>query len=312
MPAKRLPWFKLWPESFDHEKIATLGDPEFRTWVMLIGKASCQPTRWRFASITHASKVCGRSEEQISNVIAARLLDERSDGLWIHDWEQWQERYPSEFEDSRERSGNAPPTLTEDSANAAPTLPPTLPRARAKTGEGRREKGDGRKETEDVDEAEAREEIHEEMPVLRSPTAKTKRKQPTIAFADDEQEVINAFCSDLAEYAFDQPPQFWRKVLGAYGRLDLEGESLKMADWLRRHKKRQCSGGFVLNWLAKAFDEAPLNVRNPPSWGEPVLVADDVPDDTPLPPRLQPGCTACAWGVGEHAAHCAAVRAEAG
>jgi hypothetical protein len=142
----------------------------------------------------------------------------------------------------------------------------------------------------------------------------TKRKTPlvVVAFTDDEQGVINAFCSDLAEYAFDQPPQFWRKVLDTYGRLDLESESLKMADWLRRHKKRQCSGGFVLNWLKKEFDEAPLNVRNPPTWDEPVPVAEDVPDDTPLPPRLVPGCTACAWGVGEHAAHCGAARAEAG
>jgi hypothetical protein len=152
MPARRLPWFKLWPESFDHEKIATLDDPEFRTWVTLIGKASCQPTRWRFASIAHAAKVCGRPEEQIRNVITARLLDERSDGLWIHDWQQWQERYPSEYEDSPERSGNAPATLPEDSANAASTLP----RARAKTGDGRRETGDEREETEDIDETEAR------------------------------------------------------------------------------------------------------------------------------------------------------------
>lgn len=134
MAAKRLPWIKFYPELLEHEKFADLSDAESWTWINVWGKASQQTVRWRFASPAHAAKVTGRSVAQIRKLIAARLLDERSDGLWVHDWQQWQQRYPSDYEGSVIDDGlsvedllgivvNAPSTLREDSANAPPLLP---------------------------------------------------------------------------------------------------------------------------------------------------------------------------------------------
>lgn len=110
MPARRLPWFKLWPEAMRHEKIVLLSDGTFRTWIVVLAAGSEQSIRWRFASVKHAVSVTGRPLKHIRDLIAARLIDESEDGeLWVHDWRQWQDRYESDF---------APRTLPEDSANA--------------------------------------------------------------------------------------------------------------------------------------------------------------------------------------------------
>lgn len=120
MPARRLPWFKFWPEAMQHPKIALLSDGVFRTWVALLSEGSRQPVRWRFASVKHAASVTGRPVKHVRELLAGRLMDEATDGaIWVHDWRQWQERYESDF---------APRTLREDSANAPRTLPPELRR----------------------------------------------------------------------------------------------------------------------------------------------------------------------------------------
>src|SRR5206468_6156200 len=49
-------------------------------------------------------------------------------------------------------------------------------------------------------------------------------------------------------------PQFWRKLLDRYMDVDLEAEFVKLADWLGRHRKRQCTALFVMNWLGKAAE----------------------------------------------------------
>ena len=118
MPARRLPWFKLWPESMRHEKIALLSDGTFRTWVMVLSSGSEQSVRWHFASVKHAASVTGRPVKHIRELIRGRLIDETPTGeLWVHDWRQWQERYESDF---------APRTPPEGSANAPQSLPPEL------------------------------------------------------------------------------------------------------------------------------------------------------------------------------------------
>jgi hypothetical protein len=110
MPARRLPWFKLWPEAMRHEKIVLLSDSTFRTWIVVLAAGSEQAVRWRFASIKHVVSVTGRPARHIHELIRARLIDEDESGeLWVHDWRQWQDRYESDF---------APRTLLEDSANA--------------------------------------------------------------------------------------------------------------------------------------------------------------------------------------------------
>jgi len=120
VPAQRLPWLKLWPESLAHEKIALLTDEQGWTWIHCLCAAAQQPRRWRFASVEHAAAVTGRTPESVSTLITARLLDERADGLWIHDYEQWQDRYPSELLGRRLDEGltNTPRRLDEHSAKA--------------------------------------------------------------------------------------------------------------------------------------------------------------------------------------------------
>jgi hypothetical protein len=130
MPARRLPWFKLWPEAMRHEKIALLSDGAFRTWVTVLAAGSEQAVRWRFASVKHAVSVTGRPSRQIRELISARLIDESEDGeLWVHDWRQWQDRYESDF---------IPRTRREDSANDPRSLP----------GEGRGEKRETERDVE--------------------------------------------------------------------------------------------------------------------------------------------------------------------
>lgn len=107
MPAKRLPWLKFWPELVDHEKFSGLGDSERWTWIKLLARAGQQPVRGRFGGIAHASEVTGRPAKHIKMLIAARLLDLKDDGLWMHDWDYWQ----------RWRPGDDEPTPDNDPSN---------------------------------------------------------------------------------------------------------------------------------------------------------------------------------------------------
>jgi hypothetical protein len=140
--ARRLPWIKLWTESRAHEKVALLSDAQFRTWIYVLLAGAEQPKRWRFSSAQHASAVTGRPLAHIKHLVSVRLIDERDDGLWIHDYRQWQEVYESDLpsQGNGQRSANAPPRLRQDSANA----PPLLREHPAEKGDGRR--GDMRPE----------------------------------------------------------------------------------------------------------------------------------------------------------------------
>lgn len=234
MPAKRLPWVKLWIEAAEHEKIALLPDPEYRTWTLCLLRGSQQPTRWRFASVQHAALVTHRPVKHVRTLIAARLLDEREDGVWVHDAPYWQDRHPSDFaprtvgdgsdedagrvrETSPDRSANTPPTLREDSAKT----PRTLRRDRERDSEG---DGDG----------------------AGAPSAG--------APVPDELQAFHDSFAGLRGYA--PTPAFFAKVGEKYRHLDLEEEAIKIRSWLSRHAKRSCSTDFLLNWLKTAAQEA--------------------------------------------------------
>jgi hypothetical protein len=108
VPARRLPWFKLWPEGMRHEKVVLLSDSAFRTWIVTLAAASEQATRWRFASVLHLVSVTARTEADVRELIGAHLLDISSSGeVWVHDWRQWQERYASDFTPRTHRNGSA-------------------------------------------------------------------------------------------------------------------------------------------------------------------------------------------------------------
>jgi|GEM_PF-6366025 len=109
MPAYRLPWVKLWIESSANEKIGSLNDRLFRTWICILIAAGQQKTRGRFANVRHAANASGRPDADIRALIRDRLLDDISrvtddayakgysePGLWVHDWRHWQDRHPSD------------------------------------------------------------------------------------------------------------------------------------------------------------------------------------------------------------------------
>lgn len=117
MPAKRLPWYKVWAEHTDHPKVCELSDGEYRTWHYLLAKASQQPERWTFASIRHAAAVTGRPEKHIKALVERGLLDLAADSLIVHNAPKWQDVYPSDY------SGKTPPILREPCPEHSERLP---------------------------------------------------------------------------------------------------------------------------------------------------------------------------------------------
>jgi hypothetical protein len=109
MPNKPVPWLKLWPELVDHEKFAQLTDSESWTWVKLLAKSGQQPTRGRFRDVNHAVVATGRPKKHVERLIEVRLLDQRADGLWMHDWEKWQRWRPEDGVNSDGSPPDQPP-----------------------------------------------------------------------------------------------------------------------------------------------------------------------------------------------------------
>lgn len=91
MPAKRIPWFKIWIGATAHGKVRQLEDGVFRTWVELLDAAAQQPVRGRFASRAEAAAVLRRPVKHLAVLIGAGLIDEDPDKhLVMHDWDDWQ------------------------------------------------------------------------------------------------------------------------------------------------------------------------------------------------------------------------------
>jgi hypothetical protein len=139
MPAKRLPWFKVWVGATRHEKVATLSDTDFRTWVELLDAGAQQSVRGHFDSAATAAAVVRRPLASVKRLIAARLLDDQPDGVWLHDWPDWQRWSPEDDAiDSRttpERLTNNTRTTHEQHANVNGTTRdrPSRGAERAKT-----------------------------------------------------------------------------------------------------------------------------------------------------------------------------------
>jgi hypothetical protein len=265
---RRFPWLKLWIEAVAHEKVALLSDAQFRTWVHTLCKGAEQPTRWHFASAQHAAVVSGRPLSHIKHLVNVRLLDQRDDGLWVHDFRQWQEVYESDIPMQRNgrRSVNTPPMLGEHSANTPPSvrthsanaptllrdhsadhLPNTLARTRAqaKTGEGRQERGD-----------EETRELMQTGPEQQQPEIESTAAAPPTAAEPSSDDMLDRVSQTLAaQPGWSVTPTQLRKLasIAADHDLDLELEALKIVDWLRSAKGRgrPCSFRFVANWLER-------------------------------------------------------------
>src|SRR5260370_36590919 len=96
MPAKRLPWFRFWIGATAHGKVRQLDDATFRTWLELLDDAAQQPKRGCFANPKAAAAIIRRPVKHLSALLDAGLLDERADGIVMHDWEEWQKWRPED------------------------------------------------------------------------------------------------------------------------------------------------------------------------------------------------------------------------
>lgn len=235
MPAKRLPWFKLWPEAVDHEKIAQLGDPEFRTWITVLARAADQPTRWRFASARHAATTAGRPLRQVKALVAARLLDDCGDsGLWIHDWKQWQERYASDYD-------GTPPTLPEDSANGGLNAPSTLRNGHTERSDKKREL---RRESKDV--RDEKEDGSTPPATQAPPKGGARRRRVT--------EVDSEFKDDLEE-------RYWEALGSREAARDVISDALNHAAATKHGDQR----AYLRNWVRSEAEKAVARRRQPMS-----------------------------------------------
>lgn len=136
MPTKRIPWFKVWVGATRHEKVATLDDRAFRTWVELLDAASQQTVRGKFASPAAAAAVVRRPVAAVKCLVAVGLIDERDDGVWMHDWQDWQ-RWRPEDDTNSDPSPPEPPPINGRSTHDQHT-------------NGTIEKGEERREKKDV------------------------------------------------------------------------------------------------------------------------------------------------------------------
>src|SRR5688572_28118663 len=97
MPAKRLPWVKLWLSTRIVAKTAMLSGETFKTWAFLLMAAAEQPQRGRFENAEHAAQCSGRPIQHVKELIGRGLLDTKADGLWMHDWPEHQDVHPSDY-----------------------------------------------------------------------------------------------------------------------------------------------------------------------------------------------------------------------
>jgi len=242
MPRQRLAWFKVWVGATRHEKVVTLDNLAFRVWVELLDAASEQPMRGRFTSCAAAAAIVRRPVGVVRKLAQARLLDEREDGVWLHDWADWQRWRPAD--EAEDTSHDSPPDgggITQESHrnNSAKTT-----EKRRKTGSLVRVREDGEG---DVDK-----ELDEEVDTLPAANA-AGPSHPPPGFSEDERSEIDEIETTLEPFGLHQRPEFWRKVLDTYGELPLGMEALKQADWLRRNGKRITNVSRYTNWLDKAM-----------------------------------------------------------
>jgi hypothetical protein len=86
-----------------------LSDRTFRVWQELLDAANEQKIRGRFDSYSAAAAIIRRKPAEVRLVAAAGLLDESADGVWLHDWKDWQRWKPED-----EGLTNDEPTSPED------------------------------------------------------------------------------------------------------------------------------------------------------------------------------------------------------
>lgn len=160
----------------------------------------------------------------IDGLQQARFLD----GLKIHDWEDYagrliDRRYANAERMRKVRATADPPSIKESAPHVQRT---TTARAGLHTVPT--------KQTEQT--------------VQTKQTVAARAREPASAAAPES---LRSFDSILRELPGYRPTtQFFEKVLARYPTVDHEMEAIKIADWVRDHRK-QCTTARVFNWLDK-------------------------------------------------------------
>jgi hypothetical protein len=281
MPRPRLPWFKVWVGATRHNKLVSLTDREFRVWVELLDSASVQKTRGRFDSVGAAAKILRRRASEVRSVLNAGLMDVTDDGVWMHDWKDWQRWRPED--DQHTNDSDIPP---EELANDSP-----FPHESHRNGTGKTQI----KHRKTPPLARAGEDVDVDVDVDREEDVETTTTAATPRFSDSDRERIGQVREVLDPFAISSDPKVWRTVLDDFGHLDLRTEALKQADWLRRNRKKTCSVARYVEWLGRA--SAPSQRTARPRHLTPLAIVEHPrePDEfeQPPPPRGKAPCADC-------------------
>ena len=97
MARRPYPWFKFWPDILRNPKIRGLTPRQFQDWLFVLCAASEQKKRWHFPDDRTAGKIIGFPIGRFRKLIELGLLDRVDDGICVHDYEDWQEIYPSDL-----------------------------------------------------------------------------------------------------------------------------------------------------------------------------------------------------------------------
>lgn len=124
MPRAAKPWFRIYSDALDSRKLQRLKPALKWTWFNLMCLANVTRPRGGLPSVTDIAYRLRMSERQVQtdlrHLVVAGLIDEGSDGLTMHDWDEWQK-------DSDVRgsvvpdSGPLQATLRPANADVAPT-----------------------------------------------------------------------------------------------------------------------------------------------------------------------------------------------
>src|SRR3990167_8637422 len=94
MPRPAKPWFRYYSEALESRKVQSLPPALFKHWVNLLSLANVGKPRGHLPTledIAFALRLkAPATQAVIDDLIERRFLDLKPDGLWAHDWPDWQ------------------------------------------------------------------------------------------------------------------------------------------------------------------------------------------------------------------------------
>lgn len=129
MPPIAKPWFRMYSDILDNEKIDHLRVPLVKTWLKLLALANVNKPRGRLPPLKRISYRLRLNESAcaaaIAELMAVGLIDHEGDRLVMHDWDDWQKDSDARATDGRQKRGGYAadaPHISGASAADAPLM----------------------------------------------------------------------------------------------------------------------------------------------------------------------------------------------